>query len=600
MKALEAQTIPQAFFEAYKTSPQAAAYFTKSNGRWNELNFKDAFEYILKTLAGLEALKFSPGQRAIIFAENRQEWVLTDYAIQWMGGAVAAIYTTSSPEQIEYILTESEAEIVFISNQASFDRLKKVNRFTHLKYVVAWESVSGSLANQGPQIIQPQDFLKNSFSEAQAQEKLKQLKPDDVCILLYTSGTTGEPKGVILTHANIMKNLRMFDAVIPVQAGKTTMSFLPLSHIYERVVHSYLLFSGLKIYFAESVEKLIDNLSEVKPHVLTAVPRIFEKMYVRIMEKIKNAPTFRKHIFFKAQWIGQQTFEVRRRGLSLPLHWAVAFKLADAFVFKKIRAITGGRAELFISGGAPLSRDIAEFFFSAGFRILEGYGLSESCILSVNHPNKFKFGTVGFPFAGIEIKLAGDGEILARGPTIMKGYFKRPDATAEVIDSEGWFHTGDIGEFDFEGFLKITDRKKELIVLAAGKKVAPQPIENALKADPLIESICLIGDRRNFISALITPNLELCKTWATSKKGLKLETSQACAESPELKEHYKKTIQDLNANLPQYSTIKEFRVLPVSFTIETGELTPTLKLKRRVINEKFKSIIDSMYPEITA
>jgi long-chain acyl-CoA synthetase len=354
-----------------------------------------------------------------------------------------------------------------------------------------------------------------------------------------------------------------------------------------------------EVYFAESLEKLIDNIAEVKPHIMTAVPRIFEKMYGKIMERIKNAPHIRRKIFFLALQIGRMTFEYRYQHKPLPIHLKFLNWIADVLVFKKIRAITGGRADLFVSGGAPLSQEIAEFFFTAGFTILEGYGLSETCILSLNRAKHFKFGTVGHPFRDTEIKIDSDGEICVKGPQVMKGYYKRPDATAEVIDSEGWFHTGDIGEFDSEGFLKITDRKKDLIVTAGGKKVAPQPIENTLKKDPLIESVCLLGDKKKYIVALIVPNLELCKSWG-EKKGISLKNLEDCVNNELLRDHFQRELNDINLELPKYSTIKDFRMISKVFSIDGGELTPTLKLKRRIIQERYVSLIDQMYKDEAA
>ncbi|MDB5037878.1 MAG: long-chain fatty-acid-CoA ligase [Bacteriovoracaceae bacterium] len=589
------KTLPESFYQYYKSNSLSTAYYSKVNGKWIPTNFQEAFQFILKTIAGLKKINLKRGERIAILAENRLEWILTDYAAQWYGAAVAAIYITSSPDQIKYILDESESTVLFVSNETALQRVSGIKNLQTLKTVIAWDEISNPKVPEGIQFISRSEFLKNSITEDEAKNLLQILDPNEMSVLLYTSGTTGEPKGVILTHHNFISNLEMFYKAIPLpKTDLVTVSFLPFSHIYERVVHNYLLLSGVEIYFAESVDKLIENLSEARPHINTAVPRIFEKMYVKIKEKTKSASVIQKNIFALALWIGQKTAIYRRSNRSLPIHWKILYGISDVLVFRKIRAITGGRAQMFISGGAPLSQEIAEFFFNVGFVILEGYGLSETCILSVNLPEKIKFGTVGFPFEGVQIKFADDGEILVKGPTVMKGYYKRDDATTDVIDSSGWFHTGDIGELGLEGFLKITDRKKDLIVLAAGKKIAPQPIENILKGEPLIEAVCLVGDKRNYVAALITPNIEICKSWALSKDFV-LSTADECAKSDRLHERIQRTIDELNATLPRYSTIKHFKILPLSFTIESGELTPTLKLKRRVIQEKYQSIIDLMY-----
>jgi long-chain acyl-CoA synthetase len=373
------------------------------------------------------------------------------------------------------------------------------------------------------------------------------------------------------------------------------MSFLPLSHIYERSLHSTLLLAGIKIHFAESLEKLVENLAEVKPDVMIGVPRVFEKMYLKIQEKLRSAPTTKKVMANLAFQIGRATVPYRVKDQSIP--WPLAFLngLAESLVLNKIRSITGGELKFFISGGAPLSKEIAEFFFQTGITILEGYGLSETLILSVNLPGDIRFGTVGKAFSETEIKIAEDGEILVKGPQVMKGYYKRPDFTKEVMTEDGWFKTGDIGEFDSAGSLKITDRKKELIVTAGGKKVAPQMLENHLKAHPLVEQVCVIGDRRKYITALVVPNLEIARSWAADS-GEKLQSLDDCMASPLIQRRIQSLIDEMNEESGRFESIKYFRLLPQAFSIEGGELTPTMKLKRRVIQEKYKSLIDSMYP----
>jgi long-chain acyl-CoA synthetase len=587
------KTLPEGYYRFFRENPEAEMYYTKRKGVWESLTRRQGFEFILKTMAGLKRLGFQRGQRVSILADNRYEWVLTDYAVQWMGGVVTAIYTTSSSDQIQYILNESNCSILFLASSESLKRLSSVKDLQTLKTIVAWDRVEGAVP-QGTTFLARDAFYKEAMSEEEAQSLLSALNPEDLCVLLYTSGTTGEPKGVMLNHRNFTSNIEMLYKAIRLESRLVCLSFLPLSHIYERTVHNYILLAGIKIYFAESMEKLLENFSEAKPHVNLAVPRIFEKMYAKVMEKVKSAPFIRKRIFFVALRIGKKVAAYKMDLRPVPLRWRSLNAVAEVLVFRKIRAITGGRARVFISGGAPLSAEIASFFFSVGFTIYEGYGLSETCIVSVNRPGKIRFGSVGIPLDGLEIKRAEDGEILVRGPNIMMGYYRKAEETAEVIDREGWFHTGDIGELDDEGFLRITDRKKDLIVLAAGKKVAPQPIENALKADPLIELACLVGDKRNFISLLITPNLEFCQGWAHSK-GFNFSSLKDCAENEKLRERYQRKIDEVNATLPRYSTIKEFRVLPNSFTLEGGEVTPTLKLKRRIIQDKYSAIIDSMY-----
>ena len=595
-------TLPECFYRRALANPDFDFYFSKSNGNWRPMNYKSALDFVFKAMAGLKKLGFKRNDKIVIFAENREEWILTDYAAQWMGGATAAIYTTSTPEQIEYVLNESDALIAFVSSEAMLKKISDLKSLKCLRHIIAWDAVHDKKVPEGVKFISRDEFLAQRMEIDEAEELLKLVRPDDLAVLLYTSGTTGEPKGVQISHHNLVCNLKMFVEAMPsLQSGLVTISFLPLSHIYERSIHNLMVAIGLKVYFAESMEKLIENIAEVRPEVMTAVPRIFEKMYARVNERIKSAPWLRRKIFYLAQAIGQKTFDYRYRGENLPLTWELLFGLADAVVFKKIRAITGGRAKLFISGGAPISVDILNFFFRSGFTILEGYGISETCILSVNRVEKFKFGTVGRPFPSTQIKIAEDGEILVKGPQVMRGYYKRPDADREAFTADGWYRTGDIGEIDLEGFLKITDRKKELIITAGGKNIPPQPIENALKKDSLVESACVIGDTRRYISVLIVPNWEVAKSWGAAR-GLDWKSLQEAAQSQVLKERFRSNIESLNKDLPKYSTLKDFRLVDKPFAIETGELTPTLKLKRRIIQEKYKDLIDSMYPseEITS
>lgn len=589
------KTLPECFYRRALVHPNFEFYFSKSNGHWKPMTYASALEFLLRTMAGLKRLGFKRGDKIVIFSENRVEWMLTDYAAQWMGGATAAIYTTSSTDQIEYIVNESDAVVVFVSSELMLKRLLAIKKPPQLKSIVAWESIHEKKSLEGAKLILRDEFLNQKMDEKEAEDLLKEVKPEDLAILLYTSGTTGEPKGVQISHRNLVSNLNMFVETMPVKTGQVTISFLPLSHIYERAIHNLMVSIGLKVYFAESMEKLIENIAEVRPEVMTSVPRIFEKMYAKINERIRNAPWLRRKIFYIAQAIGQKTFDYRYKHLPLPLTWQLLYGLADKLVFKKIRDITGGRAKLFISGGAPISVDILNFFFRSGFTILEGYGISETCILAVNRVNGFKFGTVGPVFPGTQIKIAEDGEILVKGPQVMSGYYKRPDADKEAFTSDGWYRTGDIGEMDSDGYLKITDRKKEIIITAAGKNIAPQPIENALKKDSLVEAACVVGDRRKYVTVLLVPNWETVKAWGHSR-GVNWNSLQEAAQSEILKSRFKSKIESLNAELPQFSTLKDFRIVDKPFAIDTGELTPTLKLKRRIIQEKYQHLIDAMYP----
>lgn len=592
---IEGKSLPEAFFRKVKKDPKHIMFASKWQGSWREMAAGTALDYCLQTVAGLKALGFSENDKICIFSENREEWILTDYAAQWLGGCTTAIYTTSALSDIEVILNESEAKVLFVSNRSMFQRLGDLSRYEKLETIVFFDEKPRDLASGRIKMLDRSEFLKPAISEDEATELFEKIDEENIAILLYTSGTTGKPKGVVLTQRNIVSNIRQLHDSIPLEGLEVTVSFLPLSHIYERALHSTLLIAGIRIGFAEGIDQLIDNIAEIQPKIMIGVPRIFEKMYIKIQEKLKNAPVHKKLLANWAFSVGLKTVPYRLKNQKIPLYLRLPYAVADALVLKKIREITGGRLEYFVSGGAPLSIEIAEFFFQAGITILEGYGLSETIILAFNRPGRIRFGTVGEPLDETEIRIADDGEILVRGPQIMKGYYQAPEESSRVLLADGWFRTGDIGEFR-DGYLRITDRKKEIIITAGGKNVAPQPIENALKADPLVEQVCVVGDRRKYLSLLIVPNLEMCASWG-ERKGLKLKSLADCAESEALKERVQKLIDDVNESLPSYSTIKYFTLLQEPFTVNGGELTPTLKMKRRVIQERYDAEIDRMYPQ---
>lgn len=591
---LEGNSLPEAFYRNVMKNPGRVMFAKKQNSYWKETRAEEALEFVLRTMAGLKRLGFEAGDRICIFSENREEWTLTDYAAQWLGGCTTSIYTTSTSDEIHYILQSSGSRYLFVSDQNILNRATKWSGLDRLQAVIAWEE--GVIQTSPFPLISRTELLKEKLAIEEAQSLFSRIRPEDMSILLYTSGTTGEPKGVVLSQSNICSNIRQMHSSMPLSDLNCTMSFLPLCHIYERALQSTLLLADIKICYAESLDKLVENMAEVQPDIMIGVPRVFEKMYVKIQERLRNAPLLKKIIAKLAFQIGRATIPYRLKARPLPLALKLLQQVADILVFNKIRAITGGRLKYFISGGAPLSPQIAEFFFQAGITILEGYGLSETIILSYNRPGKIKFGTVGQALDDTEFKIAEDGEILVRGPQVTKGYFGNPEMNEQAFTEEGFFRTGDIGEIDSENYLTITDRKKELLKTAGGKYVAPQPIENKIKTDPLVENVVLVGDRRKYVTALIVPNLELCRSWG-NVHGLSLDSYEDCAKSKALRLHYQSLIDSINADLPRYATIKYFCVLDSAFSIASGELTPTLKLKRRVIEQKFKSQIDEMYPE---
>ncbi|HSD67145.1 MAG TPA: long-chain fatty acid--CoA ligase, partial [Vicinamibacteria bacterium] len=424
-----------------------------------------------------------------------------------------------------------------------------------------------------------------------------EVRPDDIATLIYTSGTTGDPKGVMLSHGNLLHNVVAAEKVFPqVTRDWTCLSFLPLCHSFERTAgHNFMLHAGVTIAYAESVEKVPENMQEVRPSIMCSVPRLYEKMYARVNEKVASDPPLRQAIFRWAIGVGRRLFaHTVARTEPGPL-LKVQFALADRLVFSKIKARTGGRLRLFISGGAPLAREIAEFFGAAGMLVCEGYGLTEtSPVISANYPGRVKPGTVGLPLEHVEVRIAEDGEILTRGPHVMKGYYRKPEATAEAIDGDGWFHTGDIGFLDRDGCLVITDRKKDIIVTSGGKNIAPQPIENRLKTNKFFAEVVMVGNRRNFPAALVVPSFETLEGWA-KQGGIASASREELVRRPEVLAHYRRLVDEMTTDLAQFEKIKKIALLTKDFTQESGELTPTLKVKRRVVEERYAAIIDGMY-----
>ncbi|HEX6863102.1 MAG TPA: long-chain fatty acid--CoA ligase, partial [Thermoanaerobaculia bacterium] len=421
-------------------------------------------------------------------------------------------------------------------------------------------------------------------------------KPEDLATLIYTSGTTGDPKGVMLTHDNLVSNLVTSAENLSVEGGHVALSFLPLSHSFERTVDYCYFYLGCTIAYAESVATVAQNLQEVKPNLFVSVPRVYEKVLAKVQEGVAAGSPIKQKIFSWAVGVGRENLPNRMKLQG----GGVMLGLADKLVFSKIRERLGGKFLFALSGGAPLARDVAEFFWGAGIPIYEGYGLSETApVLTVNAPGAVKLGTVGRPLPGVEIRIAPDGEILAKGPNIMKGYWNMPEATAEVIDSEGWFHTGDIGELDPEGFLRITDRKKELIINAYGKNIAPAPIENSLKSSRFIGQAVVIGDRRKFLSALLVPDFEALKPWA-ERQGIGAAGNKDLIQNAQVRALIAQEVANVNSGLASFEKIVAWDLLPEEWTLETGELTPTQKVKRRVINQKYADVLERLYQEAEA
>lgn len=583
--------------QAHFRKPDLLRY--KSQGAWRDIS-TDEFAATVKSLAlGLESLGVRRGDRVAILSENRPEWTAFDHAVLNLGAVVVPIYSTLLTDQVRYILDNSQARVLVVSTPAQMEKvlpvLESLPDLEKLVILDAPADVPPSRAVPWSAVLRDGEARHRAeprrFEAARAA-----VAPGDLASILYTSGTTGEPKGVMLTHVNFASNVNATLQVIPFTERDVTLSFLPLTHVLERMVEFVYLAAGATIAFAESIEAVPQNIQEIRPTVVAGVPRLFEKINARIMETVRASPLVRRLIFGLALKVGRSHALALLAGRGAPLPVRLLHPVTDHLVFSKVREKLGGRLRFFISGGAPLSAAIAEFFYAAGIRILEGYGLTEtSPVIALNTLTETRLGTVGPVVPGVEVKIAGDGEILVRGPNVMKGYFRNEEATREAI-RDGWFSTGDIGLIDDGGFLKITDRKKEVLKTSGGKMVAPQPIENLLKTDRFISQAVLIGDRRNFISALIVPDPALLESYARRKE-ISYKSVEDLTRNARVLDLFRRRIEAKMAGLPPFLTVKKFRLLPRELTQEAGELTPTLKLKRRVIEQKFAALIESMYSE---
>lgn len=570
-------------------------FFTKKNESYEGINLFEILNFSLcirKYLGELSLQKRSP---LAIISENRIEWVITDIACMISNNISVPVYPSLSAESIKYILNDCKAEVVFVSTKLQLDKIMSVKKdCPGLKHVVSFNSLEKSdLQNQ---VISFNDIFcrKQSVTRNELLENLEiisdTVREDDLLTIIYTSGTTGLPKGVMLTHKNIYSNLETFPEILHTGEDDVFLSYLPYSHIFERTAGYYLaFFFGSKTYFAQSIDTIALQMTEVRPTVIITVPRLLDKIYNKLMKTGADMEDgYRKKIFLwgiqvaKSHWNNKNT---------------VKWKLADKLVFAKIRAKTGGRLRLFVSGGGALNRVIGEFFEGIGIITLEGYGLTEtSPVVSVNRIEKNKYGTIGPPIRNVEVKIAEDGEILVRGDIVMKGYFNQPEETAKAI-VDGWFHTGDIGEIDSDGYLKITDRKKSLFKSSGGKYIAPTHIEELVSTLPYVDQIIVIGNERMYVTALIVPDLSELKTLA-QKNGIKAEFDSDLFTNTSVLKQIEKDINDVQKNLASFEKIRKFSLIQTPFTIEGGELTPTLKVKRKFVEEKYKYIIDNMYHKV--
>ena len=594
------QNLAEMFYKTCEKSPQQTGMMFKKDGAYQPIKREEMRATVEKIAAGLASLGVQKEDKVILLSENRVEWSFCDYAILSNGAISVPVYPTLLPKHIQYIINDSDAKVVIVSNAEQYDKIKEIRKdIPKVETVVVIESEGvpadealtlDGLKQKGEQFLQQNsDYITKSVAS---------LTRDDMATIIYTSGTTGEPKGVMLTHGNFLSNIEGGIKALPVGESDIFLSFLPLSHVFERMVGHFLATHvSAAVAYAESVETVPQNLQEVRPTLMASVPRLFEKIYARVVESVEEGSGLKKKLFYWAIGVGREVTAYKQKQQPLPGGLKFKYGIASKLVFSKLQERVGGRIRFFVSGGAPLSKEIGEFFTAAGLLILEGYGLTEtSPVITVNRLNKFKFGSVGIPLHNVEVKIAEDGEILTRGPHVMKGYYKKEAETREAIDEDGWFHTGDIGIFDEEGFLVITDRKKNIIVTAGGKNVAPQKIENLLITSRYIEQALVIGDKRKFCSALIVPSFETLEKYA-AEQGISFRSHKELCQNSKVIELIQKEVEAVNKDLASYESIKKFILVDQPFTIESGELTPSLKVKRKIVEKNYQEQIDALYAE---
>lgn len=595
------KTIPQLFIQITKdfgAGKERPALKHKINNEYVGISYDEVYKNTVRFANGLASLGVKRESKVAIIAENRPEWIYSDMSILGLGAVDVPLYPISTADTIEFILNNSESVGIIVSNKFHLNKVLKIrNNCKNLKFIIVMNN-DDVQDEQGIYSFESISVKGDTFAAENPnhfEDNAKLCNENDLCTIIYTSGTTGEPKGVMLTHKNIVSNVKSAHEIFDINDNDTFLSFLPLCHIFERMAGYYTAFSaGSMICYAESIEKIAQNMVEIKPTIMTAVPRLFERIYSRIKRNVESQPEKKQKIFNWAIEVGRGYMDAKKSMDGVPISLSLKRTLADKLVYKKLRERTGGNMRFFISGGAALSRDLGQFFESVGILVIEGYGLTESSpVISANRLNDYKFGSVGKPMPGVEIKIAQDGEILAFGPNIMQGYYKNKKETEATLKN-GWLHTGDIGVFDAEGFLIITDRKKHLFKTTGGKYIAPTPIENMFLASKYIDQFVLIGDRRMFLSALIVPDFEALKEFADANR-IEYKDENDLVEKKQIYELLEKELGEFQKKLANYERVRKFKVLDKPFSIEGGEMTPSLKIKRKVVEERYSYLIDDMY-----
>ncbi|MFN0111332.1 MAG: AMP-dependent synthetase/ligase [Blastocatellia bacterium] len=604
MSAGEPRTLNELFSLAVERRPQRVLMSFKRDKKWHDITGAELNERVRHVTLGLHKLGVRQGDRVALLAESSPLWSIVDYGVLATGAVNVPIYPTQAVEQVAFILRNSGAGVLFVGSsklmrriQPALDSLKANERPKIVFFEPTNEKSEGQMTLEELELV-------GAGEAAQQPELYKQLaalaSPEDTATIIYTSGTTGEPKGVVLTHHNLVSNAQQSGQVFEITDKDVALSFLPLSHVFERTVLYIYMSFGVHICYARGVETVAEDMKEVRPTIVTAVPRLFERIYSTINKRASEAPPMKQKIFHRAVEVGRQVAILRDQGKPVPLRLSLELKVLDKLVFTKWREAVGGRIRFFVAGGAALSPELAYIFAGAGITILQGYGLTEtSPVVSFNRPTNNRIGTIGPPIPGVKVKIAEDGEILVQGDNVMQGYYGLAEETERSIQrhEDGvWFHTGDIGTIDAEGYIRITDRKKDLMKTSLGKYIAPQPIENMIRTIPMVEQAIVIGNARKFATALIVPSFDSLKSYAASL-GLEIKDLKAMVKHPRILEYFKKKVDEVTKELAPHEKIKKIALLDQEFSVEGGELTPTLKVRRKFVEEKNREVIDSLYPK---
>jgi len=605
MNARQFRTLNELFLKAVEKHDKPDCFMFKSGAQYRGLSSREALRRVAALAAVLESLGVKRGDRVAIFSDNRVEWALTDYALLGLGAIVVPLYVTLAEPEVEYVLRDSEAVGVVVSTDARLRKVLAVRpRLPQLRFVLTIDCVKAS----GLETIRWEELVEGAWQEGPARvewfrARALEADPQHVATIIYTSGTMGHLKGVILTHANIASNVEACLELFPLGPGDVGMSLLPLSHVFERMVDYFYMWQGASIAYAEDYESLARNLLEVRPSIMAVVPRVLERIRDKVMAAVRQSSKLRQKLFRWALGVGYRAIPLRLANRRLPFALHFQHLLADRLVLAKVRARTGGRIKYLISGAAPLSPELARFFHALGLAVYEGYGLTEtSPVVSVNYPGHIKLGTAGPPIPGVEVKLGEEAEdpegrvgreVLVRGPNVTPGYYKLDEENRQSF-TEGWFRTGDLGTLDADGYLSITGRKKNLFKTSGGKFISPERLESMCGTNPFISQIMIVGEEREFVGALVVPNFEALELYAR-QRGIAWQTRDELVARPEIHAFMERQVHEATHGVPRYEKIRSIALVPREFSVATGELSATLKIKRRVVMEKYRHLIEQMY-----